>query len=124
MVIDEHGTIEGIVTLADLVRAIIGDLRSSEESAPLRIVQRKDNSWLADGSIPIPDLLEVLSWRVMPGEEEGFNTLGGFVLAHLHRIPSAGDHFTIDGWKFEVVDMDGNRVDKVLISPADSPEES
>ncbi len=95
----------------------MGDLRGPGEAARPEIMRREDGSWLVDGSLTIPNLLEELELRKLPGEEEeGFTTIAGFVLAHLHRIPQPGDHFTIDGWRFEVVDMDGNRIDKVLIS--------
>ena len=113
VVVDEHGGVEGIVTLGDLTEAVIGDLRPGD--ARPQIVQREDGSWLADGSLTVPDLLEVLRVRRLPGEEEDFTTLGGFMLAHLNRIPVAGDHFILDGWRFEVLDMDGHRIDKVLI---------
>lgn len=117
VVIDEHGSTEGIITLADLAHTVIGELRLPGVEAPSQAVRRDDGTWLVDGSIRISDLIETLSWRGMPGEEEGFTTLGGFVLAHLNRIPSPGDRFTVGNWQFEVVDMDGNRIDKVLIGP-------
>jgi putative hemolysin len=117
LVVDEHGGVQGIVTLTDLLEAVVGDLRGPGEAARPEIVRREDGSWLVDGSLPIPDLIEELDLRKLPGEEEeGFTTIAGFVLAHLNRIPQPGDHFTIDSWRFEVVDMDGNRIDKVLIS--------
>lgn len=114
VVVDEHGGVEGIVTVADLTGAVVGDLGSPAKSRP-RIVQREDGSWLADGSMPIVDLLDRLELRELPGQGEDFTTLGGFVLARLHRIPQPGAHFTEGGLRFEVLDMDGNRVDKVLI---------
>lgn len=116
VVIDEHGAIEGIISLADLVHAVIGNLKLPGIERHSQITKRDDGSWLADGSITIADLVDELSWREVPGDEEGFTTLGGFVFAHLHKIPSPGEHFVVDNWRFEVIDMDGNRVDKVLIS--------
>lgn len=116
IVIDEHDAVEGIVTLTDLVQAVVGDLRAPGEDARPQIVQREDGSWLVDGAVSISDLLERLDVEELPGEEDGFTTTGGYVFANLGRIPSAGDHFIVDDWRFEVVDMDGNRVDKVLIS--------
>ena len=113
VVVDEHGGVEGIVALADIMEAVVGDLGPGD--ARPQIVQREDGSWLADGTLLIADLVEALELRELPGEEEAFTTLGGFVFAHLKRIPSPGDHFLVDGWRFEVVDMDRNRVDKVLI---------
>jgi putative hemolysin len=71
--------------------------------------------------MPVSDVKEALAWREVPGEEHGFTTLGGFVLAHLHRIPAAGDAFTVEGWRFEVTAMEGNRVDRVLITRLGEP---
>lgn len=120
VIVDEHGGVQGIVTLADLVQAVVGDPQGAADAGVPRIRQREDGSWLADGSLPVTDLIEVLKLREVPGEEDGFSTVGGLVLAHLHRIPAPGDHVTVDGWRFEVVDMDGNRIDKVLIARAAS----
>lgn len=122
LIVDEHGGIQGLVTLTDLMEAVVGDLRGPGESTRSRITKREDGSWLADGSLAISDLLEELGMREVPGEEDGFTTLGGLVLAFLRRIPKAGEHFEADGWRFEVIDMDGNRVDKVLITRADPAE--
>lgn len=116
LIVDEHGGFQGIVTLTDLLDAIVGDLRGPNEAAKPRIAEREDGSWLADGSLPISDLLEELGLRKVPGEEEGFNTVGGLLLAHFNRIPGPGDHVVIEGWRFEVLDMDRNRIDKVLVS--------
>jgi putative hemolysin len=116
LIVDEHGGTQGIATLTDLMNAVVGDLRESGEEARPRIVKREDGSWLVDGSLPISDFVEELQVREIPGEDEGFATVGGLVLAHLHRIPSPGDHFNAGGWRFEVVDMDRNRIDKVLVT--------
>jgi putative hemolysin len=116
LVVDEHGGIDGMVTLTDLMQAVVGDLRGPGEASRARISEQEDGSWLVDGALPISDVKETLEWREVPGEEDGFTTLGGLMLAHLHRIPAAGDHFTIDGWRFEVKAMDGNRVDRVAIA--------
>ena len=126
LVIDEYGGIEGIVTLTDMIQAIVGDLRVPGEDARPRVTRREDGSWLVDGSMPITDLLEYLDEEELPGEDDGFTTVAGYVLANLARIPAPGDYFAIEGWRFEVVDMDGNRIDKVLLSrvPAEPPEES
>ena len=108
---------QGIVTLTDLLEAVVGDFRSLGEEPRPRATKRDDGSWLIDGALAIPDLLEVLCLRQLPGEEnEGFHTLAGFVLAHLRRIPTPGDHFTVDDWRFEIIDMDRNRIDKVLVA--------
>jgi putative hemolysin len=116
LVVDEHGSIQGIVTVTDLVEAVVGELRGPGEPPEVQITRREDGSWLADGSLRIPDLLEKLELRSLPGEEKHFTTLAGLVLAHLRRIPVPGDRVAVEGWRFEVVDMDGNRIDKVLIS--------
>jgi putative hemolysin len=114
VVVDEHGGVEGIVTLTNLVEWVVGDLERPEDRSP-KVVRRDDGSWLVDGSLPISDLTEILGIRELPGEETAFTTLAGFVLAHLKRIPAPSDYFVLDGWRFEVVDMDKNRVDKILI---------
>ncbi|MBL8216682.1 MAG: HlyC/CorC family transporter [Bryobacterales bacterium] len=121
VVVDEHGGVQGISTLTDLVESVVGDLRDPQAPARPRIVRRDDGSWLVDGALPIADFLEHLGLRELPGEETDFTTVGGLILAHLHRIPAAGDHLQIDNWRFEVVDMDRNRIDKVLVSGSGSP---
>jgi putative hemolysin len=114
LVVDEHGGVEGIVTVADLLNAVVGELRG--EVAPAKAVRRDDGSWLVDGLMGMSDFVDELKLRKIPGDEEGFDTVGGLVLAHLRRIPAPGDHFTVDGWRFEVVDMDRNRIAKVLVT--------
>jgi putative hemolysin len=116
LIVDEHGGIDGMVTLADLVQAVVGDLRGPGEAVRSRLTQQSDHTWLVDGGLPVSDLLEMLELREIPGEDVGFTTVGGFVLAQLHRIPVPGDQFALEGWKFEVLAMDGNRVDKVQIT--------
>jgi putative hemolysin len=116
LVIDEHGSVEGIVTLTDLMEGVLGEMRGPGEGNRAKAIQREDGSWLVDGQLPILEFLDELGLREIPGEEEGFTTVAGLVLAHLHRIPVPGDHFAVDGWRFEVLDMDAKRVDKVLVS--------
>lgn len=116
LVVDEHGSFQGIVTLTDLLEAIVGDLRGPNGKARPSIIKREDGSWLADGSLPISDLLEALELRKIPGEKKDFSTVAGWVLAHLHEIPKPGDHVVAEGWRLEVLDMDRNRIDKVLIT--------
>jgi putative hemolysin len=118
-VVDEYGVIQGLVTLTDILQALVGDLPSAEELAEPQAVQREDGSWLFDGMIPIYQFKEILEMedQELPGEERGnFQTLGGFVVMHLGRIPVTADHFPWGGYRFEVMDMDGNRVDKVMVS--------
>ena len=113
VVIDEHGGVEGIVTLGGLTEALIGEL-GAEEARP-RIAQRESGGWLVDGLVPMTDVVEALRMSQIPGEKRGFTTLAGFVLANLDRIPEPGDRFVAENWHFEVARMDGNRIDQVLI---------
>ncbi len=118
LVIDEYGGLEGLVTLNDLVEAIVGDLPMQDDQEEPLVVQREDGSWLIDGSLSTDELKILLQRNVLPEEDTGaYHTLAGFVITHLSRIPTSGDAFEWDGWRFEVVDMDGNRVDKLLVSP-------
>jgi putative hemolysin len=118
LVIDEYGHIQGLVTLNDILEAIVGDIPTVEELAEPQAVQREDGSWLLDGMISIDEFKEIFDIHRLPGEEsESYQTLAGFVVMHMERIPGSGDHFQWGGLRFEVVDMDGNRVDKVLVMP-------
>ncbi|NWG16378.1 MAG: HlyC/CorC family transporter [Chloroflexi bacterium] len=118
LVIGEHGGVEGLVTINDLIEEIVGDIESPQ------VAEREDGSWLLDGLLPVEDLKDLLDIRELPEEEEGhYQTLGGFVMAQLGRIPAATDHFDWGGFRFEVMDMDGRRVDKVLVKP-EEPDES
>ena len=119
-VVDEYGVIQGLVTLTDVLQAIVGDIPSVEELAEPQAIQREDGSWLLDGMLPVYQFKEILDIedKELPGEERGsYQTLGGFVVMYLGRIPKAADHFEWDSLRFEVMDMDGNRVDKVLVAP-------
>ncbi|MBM0745707.1 HlyC/CorC family transporter (plasmid) [Phormidium sp. CLA17] len=118
LVIDEYGGIEGMVTIDDLIEAIVGELPSAEEINEPQIVQREDGSWFLDGLLSSDALKDLLERETLPNEAEGhYHTLGGFIIAMLGRIPTSGNHFDAVGFRFEVVDMDGTRVDKVLITP-------
>ena len=118
LVIDEYGTIEGLVTLNDVMEAIVGDIPSAETVEEPRVVQREDGSWFVDGMLPADEVKRLLHIRKLPGEEGGnYETLGGFLMMGLKRIPSEGDHFDCCGFRFEVADMDANRVDKVFVIP-------
>ncbi len=117
LVTDEYGGIEGLVTLNDFLEAIVGDLPSLEDHEEPLIVQREDGSWLLDGSLDINELKDLLDTESLPEETTGnFHTLGGFVIHFLGRIPHTGQYFEWGGFRFEVVDMDGVRVDKILLS--------
>jgi putative hemolysin len=120
LVIDEYGGLQGMVTINDILEGIVGDLPAVGE-APPGAVQREDGSWLLDGLMPVDEFREILQIGELPGEDRGYyHTLGGFVMTHLGRIPSAADYFEWDKLRFEVVDMDGRRVDKVLVTPVEA----
>lgn len=113
VVVDEYGGLEGIVTQTDLLEALAGDLPSDDGDSP-DIVERDDGSLLIDGMAPVNGVLVRLGVGLRP-QHTGFHTIAGFVLAELGRLPATGDWFSYDGWRFEVVDMDGRRIDKLLV---------
>ncbi len=118
-VVDEYGVIQGLVTLNDVIEVIIGDIPFADHPCELPAVQRDDGSWLIDGMLSIDRFKEIFKLSYLPNEEHGnFQTLGGFVITYLGRIPTAADHFEWHNLRFEVMDMDGNRVDKMLIMPS------
>jgi putative hemolysin len=116
MVVDEFGGIQGLISLHDLMEAITGDLAVSQQRSG-EVVRRSDGSWLLDGALPVHEVRDVLEIDdPLPGEENGdFETLGGFLMSRLERIPDVGDTTDWNGHHFEVVDMDGRRVDRVLV---------
>lgn len=117
LVIDEFGGIDGLVTLNDIMEHIVGEIALGEGANDEEAVRREDGSWLLDGMMDIEDFKELFDFGELPEEERaGFQTLGGFVIAFLGDIPQTGDSFTWGGYRFEVVDMDRTRVDKVLMS--------
>ncbi len=122
LVADEFGSIQGMVTLIDVLEAIVGDLPAQGRRDQPEARQRDDGSWLIDATLAIKELKEVLHLDELPQEAEAdYQTLGGLVMTQFGRIPSAGDHFDWAGWRFEVVDMDRHRVDKVLVSRLPPP---
>lgn len=122
IVVDEFGSIQGLVTLIDVLEAIVGDLPDQMRRAQPEAKRREDGSWLIDATLSAAEIKELLKLRALPGEDEAdFQTLGGFVVTQLGRIPSAGDYFDSGGWRFEVMDMDRNRVDKVLVGRIPPP---
>ncbi len=123
LIVDEYGELQGLVTLTDVLTSIVGELPSSDISEEQDIVARADGSWLVDGSVAIERLKSVMDIEDdLPGEDENaFNTLGGLVMYVLGRIPAVTDHFEVAGCRFEVIDMDKNRVDKVLLSKLPDP---
>lgn len=118
LIIDEYGELQGLATLTDVLSSIIGELPSSDAQEEQDVVTRKDGSLLIDGSVTIERLKFVLgNDKGLPCEEENaFNTLGGFVMCRLGRVPQVADFFETAGYRFEVIDMDKNRVDKVLVA--------
>lgn len=117
LVTDEFGGIEGLVTLNDIMEALVGELPSAEDQEDPMVIQRDDGSWLLDGALDIADLKDLLELDTLPDEAAGgYHTLGGLVMHVLERIPRAGEHFDCGRFRLEVVDMDGKRVDKVLVS--------
>lgn len=116
LVTDEYGIVQGLVTLTDIMEGIVGDIPTEDELTDLQAIQREDGSWLLDGMMPIEEFQELLDFEEFPDDERGhYQTIGGFVMFKLERVPVPADAFDWGGWRFEVMDMDGNRVDKVLV---------
>ena len=117
LVVDEYGDVTGMVTVNDLMGAVIGRIQSGEsaDSAPL-VVEREDGSLLVDGSLPAEELRELLGVGALPDEDtHDFHTAAGMLIAHFGRIPRVGERFDWNGWRIEVVDLDGPRIDKLLV---------
>ena len=123
-VIDEYGELEGIVTLQDVLEAVTGEF-TPNNADDAWAVQRHDGSWLLDGAIPIPEMKDRLALKTVPEEDKGrYHTVSGMFMLLLGRVPATSDRVEWDGWMFEVVDMDGKRIDKVLATPVELPESS
>jgi putative hemolysin len=116
IVIDEYGGFKGIVTLHDLAECILGDLPDVNETSEPDIIVREDLSLLVNGHTPIEELCDVLHTKVFIEKEHRYRTVAGLVIAHIGRIPETGEKVVIDDYSFEIVDMDVNRVDKILVS--------
>jgi putative hemolysin len=115
-VVDEYGVVQGVITLRDVLEAITGEF-TPHLAEDAWAVQREDGSWLVDGMIPVPELKDRLGLKQLPDEDRGrYNTLAGMVMLLLGRLPQITDAVEWAGWRFEVVDLDGKRVDKVLAS--------
>ena len=115
-VVDEYGEVQGVITLRDVLEAITGEFTPAEPNDAWA-VQRDDGSWLIDGLIPAPELKDRLEIKNLPDEDRGrYNTLAGLVMLLLGRLPRVTDVVEWHGWRFEVVDMDGKRIDKILAS--------
>jgi putative hemolysin len=127
IVIDEYGGVEGLVTSDDILSSLVGDIPQADRGEEQSAIQREDGSWLIDGMYSIDEFWELFDLPPMPEDIEGYyQTLGGFVMASLGQVPQPGDNFTWGGLRLEVIDMDGRRVDKVLVMrlPEDSLEEA
>jgi putative hemolysin len=121
LLIDEYGGLQGLVTSDDILEAIVGEIPEAGEAAMPSVVRRPDGSWLVDGMLPADEFKALLGLEALPAEGEGYETVGGLVMTVLDRIPSTGDRVLLPGWRVEVVDMDGHRVDKVLVTRVEEP---
>ncbi len=116
-IVDEYGEVQGIVTLQDVMEAITGEFKT-HRAEDAWAVQREDGSWLLDGLIPVPELKDRLALNGVPEEERGrYNTLSGMLMLLLGRLPQTADRCEWEDWTFEIVDLDGKRIDKVLATP-------
>lgn len=114
LVIDEYGGVDGLVTLIDILEAIVGEMPGVDELAEPAIAEREGGSWFVDGLLSVEEFKAAFEWKALPGEEK-FQTVGGFIVYMIGETPTTGDKFEWDEFRFEVVDMDGYRVDKVLV---------
>jgi putative hemolysin len=119
---DEFGGIQGLVTLIDVLEAIVGDMPAMGRRNQPEAHQREDGSWQLEATLSTGALKTLLQLDALPGEEEAdYQTLAGFIVTQFGRIPAAGDHFDWAGWRFAVMDMDRHRVDKVVVSRIPPP---
>jgi putative hemolysin len=118
LVVDEFGSVNGVVSLTDVISAIVGNLPTEANEEPM-VVRREDGSWLLDGALDLDTVLRTLNAEAIVSDDDllHYHTLGGFVMSILGRIPKTGDVFERGPFRFEVIDMDGNRVDRVLVGP-------
>jgi putative hemolysin len=117
LVVDEYGGVEGLLTHHDILEAIAGDIPFDGKPSDPKSVQRADGSWLLDGMLSVDEFKEIFHLEDLPGEKrDAYQTLGGFVFTKMGRIPSVSESFEWNGLRFEVVDMDGKRIDKLLVS--------
>jgi putative hemolysin len=119
LVVDEYGGVEGLLTHHDILEAIAGEIPFSGGPTDPKAVQRHDGSWLLDGMLPIDEFKGIFHLSSLAGEKrDAYQTLGGFLFTHMGRVPSVADFFEWNDLRFEIVDMDGKRIDKVLVTPA------
>src|SRR4030095_11400672 len=108
LVVDEYGDLEGLITLTDILEALVGELPEAGGTDP-RIVRREDGTWLIDGMVGLDELKQVLGVTQLPGEDPDYHTLGGYLMARLNRVPMVADRITAGDWRLENVGMDGHR---------------
>ena len=121
VIVDEYGTVAGMFTLTDVLEAIVGDIPGLDDEGDEEATQRADGSWLLDGTMSVDELQILLDLDELPGAEISYDTVGGLFMAQLGRIPMVGDKFEWQDLHFEIMDMDGHRVDKVLVMPVKPP---
>jgi len=125
LVVDEYGGIEGLLTQHDILAAIAGDIPFDGKPTDPKAVQRHDGSWLLDGMLSVDEFKEIFHVENLPGEKrDAYQTLGGFIFTRMGRVPSVSETFGWNGLRFEIVDMDGKRIDKVLVSKVAHKDES
>jgi putative hemolysin len=121
-VVDEYGEVQGVITVREVLEAITGEFAAPADDNAWA-VERDDGSWLLDGLIPVLEMKDRLALKALPEEDRGrYNTLAGMIMLLLGRLPDTADRVEWDGWRFEVVDMDGKRIDKVLVAPVPESE--
>jgi putative hemolysin len=125
LVVDEYGDLDGLITQHDILLALVGDIAGEDPAEARSILPQDDGSWLIAGLTAIDDVKDAIGIHHLPDEDSGnFHTLGGFVMAQMRRVPKTGDTLDINGWHFEVVAMDGHRVDRVkIVRPWDNAAE-
>jgi putative hemolysin len=123
LIVNEYGELQGLVTLHDVMEALVGDIGPADEGGNADIARREDGSWLIDGSVSVDRFKQAIELEEqLPQEDTGsYNTIAGFVMLQLGRVPQVADHFDWEGVRFEVVDMDRNRVDRVLVTRLPPP---
>ncbi len=118
LVLDEYGSIEGLITLNDVLEAIVGDIPAIDEPDEPKAVKRKDGTWLIDGFLPVEKFKYLFDVEELPEEENNdYNTMSGFIMVYLGKIPELAETFEWNGFKFEIMDMDGHQIDKILVTP-------
>jgi putative hemolysin len=124
MVVDEYGVVQGLMTPRDLLEAITGEWLDHASVQDSWATPRGDGSWLLDGAMPVVELKTRMGLsESLPGEDRGlYNTLAGLIMSVSGKVPATGARVQVQGWEFEVVDLDGRRIDKVLAKPLAPPE--